>query len=40
VVKELVDLLNGRIEVESAYKRGSKFTVYIPMVENDWDEPM
>jgi signal transduction histidine kinase len=38
VVKELVEIQEGSIEVTSAHKKGSTFTVTIPVGDNDWDE--
>jgi signal transduction histidine kinase len=38
VVKELVEIQGGSIEVTSAHKKGSTFAVSIPMGDNDWEE--
>jgi signal transduction histidine kinase/CheY-like chemotaxis protein len=35
ITKQLLDLLGGSITVESEYKKGSVFTVYIPIVPGD-----
>jgi signal transduction histidine kinase len=38
VVKELVEIQGGAIEVTSVHKQGSTFTVSIPVGDNDWKE--
>ena len=38
VVKELVALHGGEVWVESAYKEGSTFSVFIPSGDNSWEE--
>jgi signal transduction histidine kinase/DNA-binding LytR/AlgR family response regulator len=35
ITKNLLDLMNGFIEVESEYGKGSRFTIYIPLVPGD-----
>jgi signal transduction histidine kinase/ActR/RegA family two-component response regulator len=35
IVKNLVDMMDGFIRVESEYGKGSRFTVYIPLVAGD-----
>jgi signal transduction histidine kinase/CheY-like chemotaxis protein len=35
ITKQLLDLLGGSINVESEYKKGSVFTIYIPFVPGD-----
>ena len=38
VVKELVEMHGGSIEVESVYKQGSTFTVFIPTESGQGEE--
>lgn len=38
VVKELVELHGGEVFVESEYKKGSTFSVFIPSGDNDWGD--
>ncbi len=40
LTNNLVELMGGSIEAESVYGRGSKFTVYIPLVLGDPDKAM
>ncbi len=35
VVKELVEIIGGSIEVESEHKKGSTFTVTLPIKDNE-----
>jgi signal transduction histidine kinase len=37
VVRELTEAMGGFVEVESAFKKGSTFTVHIPIDEKEWD---
>jgi signal transduction histidine kinase len=39
IVKQLVDLMDGEITLESEVDRGSTFTVVLPMVPPAWAEP-
>jgi signal transduction histidine kinase len=36
VVRELAEAMGGFVEVESTFKKGSTFTVYIPVNEKEW----
>lgn len=38
VVKELIELHNGTVSVQSSYKSGSTFSVFIPFGDNIWEE--
>jgi diguanylate cyclase (GGDEF)-like protein len=35
ITKQFIDMMNGSIEVESVYGKGSTFTVYLPLVAGD-----
>jgi len=39
ITKQLLDLMNGKIEVESILEEGSCFTVELPLGQSDSDEP-
>jgi signal transduction histidine kinase/CheY-like chemotaxis protein/HPt (histidine-containing phosphotransfer) domain-containing protein len=38
ITKNLLSMMDGRIEVESVYGSGSTFTVYLPLIEGDPDK--
>jgi signal transduction histidine kinase len=38
VVRELTEAMGGFVEVESEFKKGSTFTVHIPVDEKEWDD--
>jgi signal transduction histidine kinase/DNA-binding NarL/FixJ family response regulator len=38
ITKQLVELMNGSLEVQSVYGEGTIFTVYLPLVEGDYEK--